>query len=83
MEYIMDYIKEICECISVFIGLIGLYMAVNEYRKSNKVKRATYIDQLTERLKSDQDIRDIIYVFQYNEFEYSEDFHGSELEKES
>ena len=81
MEYIMDHIKEICECISVFIGLIGLFMAVNEYRKSNKVKRATYIDQLTERLKSDQDIRDMIYDFQYGKFKYTKDFHGSELEK--
>lgn len=81
MEYLINHFKEITEFASIVIGFIGLYIAISEYRRSNRIKRATYIDQLTERLKSDKEIRDMIYDFQYGDFHYTEEFHGSDLEK--
>lgn len=41
MEYIMDHIKEICECISVFIGLIGLFMAIIIAGSCTSIERIT------------------------------------------
>lgn len=77
----MEEIKEICTLISAIIGLVGLLKFVLEYRKSNIIQKAAYIDQIMKRISSDQDIQETLYKFQYNLFQYTRDFHGSDLEK--
>lgn len=77
----MEEIKEIFTLISAIIGLVGLLKFVLEYRKSNIIQKAAYIDQIMKRISSDQDIQETLYKFQYNLFQYTRDFHGSDLEK--
>ncbi len=68
--------------VSVVVALGGLIFVGLEYRRSNKVKRADFIENLINRMRGDTDIREILYVFQYNSFVYNSGFHKNvELER--
>ena len=75
-------ITTIISIISIVIGLAGLIAALQEYRRANKIKRADYLDVLMKRFTDDEDVRDALYEFQYDDFTYDASFHdGGEREK--
>lgn len=69
-------------CIGVIVSVI---LAVVQWRRNSKLKRADYINDLIEKIRSDDDIRSVIYMIDYsgdNYIWYNEDFHKSgELER--
>ena len=68
--------------VTALVALGGLVFVGLEYRRSNKIKRADFIESLVNRMRGDTDIRDVLYVFQYNSFVYNQDFHeNTELER--
>ena len=74
-------ISDVISSISLAVTIIGLAFAFFQWRKSNSIKRAEYINELTEKVRSDEDIRAIVYRIDYNEDWYTAGFHGSgELE---
>lgn len=60
--------------ISVAIG--GMF-ALYQWKKSTALKRADYIKELTEKIRTDESIFETIYLFDYSQEWYNSDFHQS------
>ena len=76
------YVSDIISIISLFLAVVGGVFACIQWKESVRNKRADYINDLTEKIRTDEDIREIIYLLEYDEFVYDETFHGSgELER--
>lgn len=59
-----------------FVGVvIGGIFALMQWRKNIKLKRADYIKELTETIRENKDISDVIYMLDYDESWYCEEFH--------
>ena len=71
------------DILTVVVAALGGVFAFFQWWRSSYIKRAEYINELTEKIRSDNDIREIVYLIEYgNEDWYTEKFHGSpELEK--
>lgn len=69
-------IGSLAEIITAVVALLGVIVSVREYKRSNLIKRSSYIEPLIEKMKSDE-ISEVVYMFQYGKFEYNGDFHGS------
>lgn len=75
---IISNIVQILTCLSIVIG--GAF-AYRKWSTSLKIKRAEYINALIEKIRSDDFIRDIIYMIDYGKIWYTQKFHNSgELE---
>ena len=74
-------ISDITSALSVAFVILGGIFGYYQWRKNVLLKRAGYINDLTEKIRTDSDIKDVIYMFDYGEEWYSAKFHGSgELE---
>lgn len=71
------YIADIIESISLVLIIVGGIFAYYQWRKSVNLKRADYINELTEKIRTDESIKETIYIFDYDIPWYSKDFHGS------
>ena len=72
----------ITSLLSILVALGGLLALLREYHRSNGIKRAEFVDKLIEKLRGDEDIRYILYLFQYGDFVYDGTFHGDvEMER--
>lgn len=75
----MTFTNEIS--ISDILVILGGIFGYFQWRKNVRLKRAGYINELIEKIRTDNYIKDVIYMFDYNKEWYSEQFHGSgELE---
>lgn len=72
-------LSDILSAISLMLVIIGGIFAYYQWRRNVSLKRASYINELTEKIRSDSDIKDIIYLFDYNTNWYSEKFHGDSV----
>lgn len=68
---------EIISSISLLFVIVGAIFTFFQWKKSIKKQRADYINDLTEKIRTDTDIREIIYIFDYNEIWYNDRFQGS------
>lgn len=68
-------IGDIISAISIFLVVIGGFFALFQWKKSVKIQRAGYINELIEKIRTDVDIKEIVYIFDYNHPWYSPDFH--------
>lgn len=74
-------ISDITSSLSVVFVILGGIFGCYQWRKNVLLKRAGYINDLTEKIRTDNYIKDVIYMFDYGEEWYSMQFHGSgELE---
>ena len=66
-----------------FIGVVvGGIFALIQWRKSTALKRAEYIKELTEKIRTDKDIFETIYMFDYGAQWYNAKFHqGGDIER--
>lgn len=71
-------LSDILDGISIGLVIIGGIFAYYQWRRSVSLKRASYINELTEKIRSDSDIKDCIYLFDYDTDWYSAQFHGDE-----
>lgn len=67
-----------------FIGVVvGGIFALIQWRKGTALKRAEYIKELTEKIRTDEDIFKTIYIFDYGVQWYSSKFHqGGDIERQ-
>ena len=73
---------EVITTISLLTVIIGGFFTLFQWKKKNNRQKAEYINELTEKIRTDPDIRDIVYVIDDNLPWYSKSFHGSgELER--
>lgn len=70
-------ISDIVSVISIILVVIGGLFGYYQWRRNVCLKRAGYINELTEKIRTDNYIRDAIYMFDYGIEWYSDDFHGS------
>lgn len=73
-EYDLGDIISIVSAVFILFG--GLFTFI-QWKKSVRIRRADYINELTEKIRSDEDIKNIIYLFEYGGEWYSGEFHGS------
>lgn len=78
--FVME-IGSIAECLTCLVALVGFILSFMEYRRSNRIKKSSYLEPLIDKMMSDKDIAETIYMLQYGNFKYSEDFHNSEQER--
>ena len=75
-------ISDIIAIVSLLTVIAGGIFALQKWTWSQKTKRAEFIDILTSRIRTDEAIRDTIYLFDYDKSWYSEEFHsGGHIEK--
>ncbi len=68
--------------LSNIFAIIAGFFALYQYKKNLALKRASYISELTEKIRSDPDMQNVVYLFDYNQEWYNLDFHNSgELER--
>ena len=71
-----DYIS----IIYILFAVVGGAFAFVQWHNSIKLKKSEYIYKLTEIIRTDKEIREIIQVFQYEVKWYDEKFHTSTFE---
>ncbi|NYT86961.1 hypothetical protein [Pollutimonas harenae] len=64
----------------LLVTAFGVLAALWQIRVGARSQRATFLKDLYMQLRSDPAVVEAFYKIEYNEFEYGEDFHGSELE---
>ena len=74
-------LSDVLTIISLFFGVTGGVFALYQWHRNIMFKRASYINELTEKIRSDSDIKDTVYLLDYGKTWYTEQFHQSgELE---
>lgn len=71
-------LSDILSVISIILAIVGGVFAYYQWCRNISLKRASYINELTEKIRSDPDIKDIVYLFDYNQNWYSEQFHDDD-----
>ena len=63
---------------TLILAVIASLRALAQSKESKRLKSAEYLDKLTEKIRSDDDIVYVLNLIEYNKFEYGWDFHESE-----
>ena len=75
-------ISDIISFISLILAIVGVLFGYYQWKKSVRIKKAEYINELTEKIRTDKDIKEIVYVLDYNHQWYTSSFHDcGELER--
>jgi hypothetical protein len=79
--------RDIITLINLIVTIIGggaaSIFAIIQWRKSNKIRQAEFINQLITKIRSDKDIAKTIYMIEYDKTWYNDKFdNGSEKEME-
>ena len=70
-------VSDIFAGISLILVIIGGIFAYYQWRRNVSLKRASYINELTEKIRTDPLISGIIYWLDYGQSWYSNEFHSS------
>jgi len=70
-NFLLYYITPIVTVFSVIIALL-------QYMKANKVKRAELINQIIEKLRFNEELQETFLMIDYNNKWYNESFHNKE-----
>lgn len=74
-------IGDIIDLLSIMLVVVGGFFALYQWKNTSKIKRADYIKELTEKIRIDSDIKNIVYVLDYEQGWYTQSFHnGGEIE---
>lgn len=79
---ISDYVltirlEDILSFLTIVVTTAGGIGAFFQWNRTNNINKATYINELTDKIRSDDDIRDTLYKLEYGENWYTDNFHGS------
>lgn len=82
IESLLKFVNEfslgdIINFISMILVVIGGWVGYHQWKKSVKIKRAEYLNELTEKIRTDEDISEMIYILDYDSNWYVESFHQS------
>ena len=69
------------ELFSIVIAFCGFAFGLYQFHENSKIKRAETLSKLIFRLWSDEEIRSVVNMFEYNDNWFETDFHGTEKEK--
>lgn len=75
-------VGDIISFLSLVTVIVGGCFGYYQWQKSIKIKRAEYLNELTEKIRTDPDISEVVYILDYNQKWYDDSFHESgELER--
>lgn len=75
------YTSDIISIFALIISMTGGLFAFVQWKSNNRLKRAEFIRELTERLRTDEEIREVMHIIDYKSKQwYNYDFHNSEFE---
>ena len=82
MSFITDIpLSDFFTGISLLLVIIGGPFAYHKWRRDIALKKADYINELTDKIRTDPIIRDTLYILDYGKPWYSIEFHfGSPME---
>ena len=66
--------------VPLLFAVIGGGFALFQWKKTIKVKRAEFINQILEKIRFDKDLTNTMYVVDYNQNWYDNSFHNGTLE---
>lgn len=72
-------VSDLVSILSFIAVVIGGVFALYQWRKTVVLKRADYIKDLTEKIRTDDDIVDVIYLLDYDDEWYNNEFHGNKI----
>lgn len=61
---------------ALILAAIGGLFSLIQWRKSVAIKRAEFVEAITQKLHYDKDILKTIYMIDYSKFKYDERFHS-------
>ena len=70
-------VSNIVTLISASPVLLAAIYAGLQWRSNVHLERARYMEKLIEKITTDEDIVEILFMFEYNKKWYDENFHGS------
>lgn len=70
-------VSDVASLLTLITVIIGGLFAFHKWKKDVALRRAEYINELTEKIRTDSAIREAIYLFDYGEQWYSSSFHNS------
>lgn len=70
-------ISDIISFTSLVLVVIGGCFGYHQWKKSIKIKRAEYLNELTAKIRTDNSISEMIYILDYNQNWYDGSFHQS------
>ena len=77
-DYVLTIqVEDILSSITIVVNCIGGIGALFQWNRTNKINRASYINELTDKIRSDDDIRETLYKLEYDENWYIQNFHDS------
>lgn len=73
-------IDNILTFISLLFAVIGGGFALKQWINSNRVRRVEFLDKCIEKIRFTDDFKEILFMIDYDQFWYSPEFHGSDIE---
>lgn len=81
MNYMNTELSDYISIATIIIAVVGGVFAFIQWRRTISLKRADYIRELTDLLRSEPEIRDTMQKIDYGIIWYDEKFHYSDIEK--
>lgn len=73
--------SDIISIIALILSVVGGIFSLFQWRNNNRLKRAEFIRELTEKVRTDDDIKEVMHIIDYNDkVWYNDDFHNSDFE---
>ena len=76
-DLISGNVKEIYILLTTITAIVGLYSTYRQWSKSLSLKRANYVYELCNKISTNELIRDVLYLIDYNINWYTNGFHSS------
>lgn len=70
-------VGDIISFLSLVAVIVGGCFGYYQWQKTIKIKRAEYLNELTEKIRTDPDISEGVYILDYNQKWYNDSFHES------
>ena len=82
MEFTNTFdLGDVISFVSMLLVVLGGFFGFHQWKNSIKIKRAEYLEKLTEKIRTDKDIKEVVYVLDYNSHQwYTPVFHNGEFE---
>ena len=69
-------VSDIISIFSLLVVIIGGVFTYIQWKNNVSLNRANYINELTEKIRTDESIKDTVYLLDYGKKWYSREFHG-------
>lgn len=77
-QYINDVtVGDIISLISVLLVIVGGIFGYIQWQKSIKIQRSEFLNELAEKIRTDEDISQMVYILDYDTEWYLRSFHQS------